>query len=77
MLKSSPRVCTAGGPAPFFCLFVFFFFEKNETISYNKMQQVTHIDCKVERLQVMQARAGSWAPRRGSVIHYRNNTTGL
>jgi hypothetical protein len=54
-----------------------FFFAKDETISYNKMQQVTHIDNKVERLQVIQARAGSWAPRRGSVIHYRNNTTGL
>ena len=48
-----------------------FFFEENETISYNKMQQVAHIDYKVERLQVVQARAGSWAPRGGSVIHYR------
>ena len=36
-----------------------FFCERDETISYNKMQQVTHIDNKVERLQVMQARAGS------------------
>ena len=36
-----------------------FFFAKNETFSYNKMQQVTHIDNILERLQVMQARAGS------------------
>ena len=27
-----------------------FFFAKNETVSYNKMQQVTHIDNEVERL---------------------------
>ena len=48
------------------------FFAKNETFSYNKMQQVTHIDNKVERLQVMQARAGSWPPPEGgSVIHYK------
>jgi len=42
-----------------FFFFLFFFFAKNETISYNKMQQVTHIDNKVKRLQNIQARAGS------------------
>ena len=36
-----------------------FVFAKNETLSYNKMQQVTHIDNKVKRLQNIQARAGS------------------
>ena len=35
------------------------FFARNETVSYNKMQQVTHIDSKVERLYIIQVRAGS------------------
>jgi hypothetical protein len=35
------------------------FFAKNEAFSYNKMQQVTHIDSEVKRLQIIQARAGS------------------
>ena len=35
------------------------FFAKTEAVSYNKMQQVTHIDSEVERLQIIQARAGS------------------
>jgi len=39
-----------------------FFFAKNEAFSYNKMQQFTHIDIEVERLQIIQARAGSESP---------------
>jgi hypothetical protein len=42
-----------------FFLFFLFFFARNETVSYNKMQQVTHIDNKVERQQNMPARVGS------------------
>ena len=39
-----------------------FFFAKNEAFSYNKMQQFTHIDNEVERLQIIQARVGSESP---------------